>query len=143
MKILVIGGGGREHALVWKIAQSPLVDKLYCAPGNPGTAQLAENVAIPVDDLQGLLAFAKDNGIDLTVVGPELPLSLGLVDLFEEHGLKAFGDRKNAAIIEASKAFSKDLMQKYQVPTAAYGVFTEVEPALAFIDRTGVPIVIK
>ena len=143
MKVLVIGGGGREHALVWKIAQSELVSKVFCAPGNPGTAELAQNVEIAVDDLQGLLAFAQKEGIGLTVVGPELPLSLGLVDLFEEHGLKVFGARKNAAIIEASKAFSKDLMQKYNVPTAAYGVFTEVEPAVAFIDRTGIPIVIK
>lgn len=143
MKVLVIGGGGREHALVWKIAQSPTVGKVFCAPGNPGTAQLAENVDFAVDDLQGLLAFAKQEGVGLTVVGPELPLSLGLVDLFEEHGLKVFGARKNAAMIESSKAFSKDLMEKYQVPTAAYGVFTEVEPAVAFIDRTGVPIVVK
>ena len=143
MKVLVIGSGGREHALVWKIAQSPMVTRVYCAPGNPGTAELAQNVAIAVEDLQGLLAFAREEGIDLTVVGPELPLSLGLVDLFEEHGLKVFGARKNAALIEASKAFSKDLMQKYQVPTAAYGVFTEVEPALSFIDQTGIPIVIK
>ena len=143
MKVLVIGGGGREHALVWKIAQSPMVGKLFCAPGNPGTAQLAQNVEIAVDDLQGLLDFAKGEGIGLTVVGPELPLSLGLADLFEEHGLKVFGARKNAAMIETSKAFSKELMQKYQVPTAAYGVFTEVEPAVSFIDRTGIPIVIK
>jgi len=143
MKVLVIGGGGREHALVWKIAQSPMVQQVFCAPGNPGTARLAQNVDIAVDDLQGLLAFARAEGIALTVVGPELPLSLGLVDLFEEHGLKVFGARKNAAIIEASKAFSKDLMQKYQVPTAAYGVFTEVEPAVSFIDDTGIPIVIK
>jgi len=143
MKVLVIGGGGREHALVWKIAQSPMVGKVFCAPGNPGTAGLAENVDIAVDDLPGLLAFAKDQGIGLTVVGPELPLSMGLVDLFEEHGLKVFGARKNAAIIEASKAFSKDLMQKYNVPTAAYGVFTKVEPAVSFIDQTGIPIVIK
>ncbi|HJV67066.1 MAG TPA: phosphoribosylamine--glycine ligase [Geomonas sp.] len=143
MKVLVVGSGGREHALVWKIAQSPLVEKVYCAPGNPGTAQLAENVDIAVDDLQGLLSFALEEGVGLTVVGPELPLSLGLVDLFEEHGLKIFGARKNAAIIEASKAFSKDLMKKYQVPTAAYEVFTEVEPAIRFIDKTGIPIVIK
>jgi phosphoribosylamine---glycine ligase len=143
MKVLVIGGGGREHALVWKIAQSPMVEKVFCAPGNPGTAELAQNVDLAVDDLQGLLAFAKSEGVGLTVVGPELPLSLGLVDLFEEHGLKVFGARKNAAIIEASKAFSKDLMKKYQVPTAAYEVFTEVEPAVAFIDQTGIPIVIK
>ena len=143
MKILVIGSGGREHALVWKIAQSPLVEKVYCAPGNPGIGQIAENVALKVDDLQGLLQFAQKEGIDLTVVGPELPLSLGIVDLFEEQGLKIFGARKNAAFIEASKAFSKDLMKKYHVPTAAYEVFTEVQPAVAFIDRIGTPIVIK
>ncbi|WP_085815005.1 phosphoribosylamine--glycine ligase [Geoanaerobacter pelophilus] len=143
MKVLVVGSGGREHALVWKIAQSPLVSQVFCAPGNPGTATLAQNVDIAVDNLQGLLDFARKEGVELTVVGPELPLSLGLVDLFEENGLKAFGARKNAAIIEASKAFSKDLMHKYNVPTAAYGVFTEVEPAVSFIDRTGIPIVIK
>ncbi len=143
MKVLVIGGGGREHALVWKIAQSPLVTRVYCAPGNPGIGLLAENVAIKVDDLPGLLEFATKEGIGLTVVGPELPLSLGIVDLFEENGLKVFGARKNAAIIEASKAFSKDLMRKYHVPTAAYQVFTEVEPALTFIDTLGLPVVIK
>lgn len=143
MKILVVGGGGREHALVWKIAQSPLVETIYCAPGNPGTASLAENVAINVDELDVLLEFALAERIDLTVVGPEQPLSLGIVDLFEEHGLKVFGPRKNAAIIEASKAFSKDLMRKYDIPTAAYGVFSEVGPAVEFIDRTGAPIVIK
>lgn len=143
MKVLVVGGGGREHALVWKISQSPLVEKVYCAPGNPGIGALAENVPLAVDDLPGLLAFAKEKEIGLTVVGPELPLSLGIVDLFEEHGLLAFGARRNAAIIEASKAFSKDLMKKYGVPTAAYDVFTEVDSAVAFIDKVGVPIVIK
>ncbi|MSM40041.1 MAG: phosphoribosylamine--glycine ligase [Geobacter sp.] len=143
MNILVVGGGGREHALVWKICQSPLVNRVYCAPGNPGIGQMAENVPLAVDDLPGLLAFATARDIDLTVVGPELPLSLGIVDLFEEHGLKIFGARRNAALIEASKAFSKDLMKKYQVPTAAYEVFTEVEPAVAFIDRLGAPIVVK
>lgn len=143
MKVLVIGSGGREHALVWKIAQSPLVERVFCAPGNPGIGTIAENVTIAVDDLPGLLAFASREGIDLTVVGPELPLSLGIVDLFEEYGLKIFGARRNAAIIEGSKAFAKELMQKYQVPTAAYQVFTEPEPAVAFIDRVGAPIVIK
>ena len=143
MKILVIGSGGREHALVWKIAQSPLVEKIYCAPGNPGTARLAENVDLKVDDLTGLLSFAKKEDIDLTVVGPELPLSLGIVDLFEEYGLRIFGARRNAALIEASKAFSKDLMKKYRVPTAAYEVFTEAAEAEAFIRRIGAPIVIK
>jgi len=143
MKVLVIGGGGREHALVWKIAQSPLVDKVFCAPGNPGTAQLAENVAIGVDQLDKLLAFAFENRIDLTVVGPEQPLSLGIVDLFESHGLKVFGPSQKAAFIEGSKAFSKDLMQKYNVPTAAYGVFTDLTAAEAFINNTGAPIVVK
>lgn len=143
MKILVIGGGGREHALVWKIAQSPLVTKLYCAPGNPGTAALAENLPIAVDQLDKLLAFAYENKIDLTVVGPEQPLSLGIVDLFESHGLKVFGPSQKAAFIEGSKAFSKDLMQKYNVPTAAYGVFTDQTEAETFIRRTGAPIVVK
>jgi len=143
MKILVIGGGGREHALVWKIAQSPLVTKIYCAPGNPGTAALAENLPIAVDQLDKLLVFAYENQIDLTVVGPEQPLSLGIVDLFESHGLKVFGPSQNAAFIEGSKAFSKDLMQKYNVPTAAYGVFTDLAEAEAFITRTGAPIVVK
>jgi phosphoribosylamine--glycine ligase len=143
MKVLVVGGGGREHALAWKIAQSPLVSKLYCAPGNPGTATLAENLPIAVDQLDKLLAFAYENKIDLTVVGPEQPLSLGIVDLFESHGLKVFGPSQKAAFIEGSKAFSKDLMQKCGVPTAAYGVFTDLAEAEAFINRTGAPIVVK
>lgn len=143
MKILVVGGGGREHALVWKIAQSPLVSRIYCAPGNPGMADLAENVPLAVDDLDGLLSFALREKIDLTVVGPELPLSLGIVDRFEAAGLKAFGPYRNAAIIEASKAFSKDLMEKYDIPTAAYGVFSEIAPAIDFVKQLGTPIVIK
>ncbi len=143
MKILVVGGGGREHALVWKIAQSPLVKKIYCAPGNPGTAGLAENLPFRADDVSGLLEFAWNERIDLTVVGPEQPLSLGIVDVFENHDLKIFGPRQEAALIEGSKAFSKDLMRKYNVPTAAYGVFSEVKAAEEFIDRTGLPIVIK
>jgi phosphoribosylamine--glycine ligase len=143
MKVLVIGSGGREHALVWKIAQSPLVTKVYCAPGNPGISELAENVPLKVDDLAGLLAFAKKEEIDLTVVGPEIPLSLGIVDLFEDNGLTIFGARQNAAIIEASKAFSKDLMKKYNVPTAAYEVFSEIAPAIAFLDTLGLPVVVK
>ncbi len=143
MKILVIGGGGREHALVWKIAQSPLVEKVYCAPGNPGTALLAENIAIGVDQLDKLLEFAQANAIDLTVVGPEQPLSLGIVDLFKSKDLKVFGPSKDAAYIEGSKAFSKDLMRKYNVPTAAYGVFTDLGEAEAFIESTGTPIVVK
>ncbi len=143
MKVLVVGGGGREHALVWKIAQSPLVTQVFCAPGNPGTANLALNVPIKADEIDKLLGFAKSEGIDLTVVGPEQPLSLGIVDLFQEYGMKVFGPSRAAARIEASKAFSKDLMQKYSIPTAAYGVFTEIDPALAFIRQTGAPIVVK
>ena len=143
MKIFVIGSGGREHALVWKIAQSPLVEKIYCAPGNPGIGCIAENVQIKVDDLPALLAFAKKEKIDLTVVGPELPLSLGIVDLFEEFGLKVFGARRNAALIESSKAFSKDIMKKYHVPTAFYEVFSEIDPAIAYIEKHGAPIVVK
>jgi phosphoribosylamine--glycine ligase len=143
MKILVVGAGGREHALVWKISQSPMVTKIYCAPGNPGTALLAENLSIRADEVGALLEFARNEGVDLTVVGPEQPLSLGIVDLFENHGLKVFGPRQNAAIIEGSKAFSKDLMQKYNIPTAAYGVFSEIAAAEEFIRRTGAPIVVK
>jgi len=143
MKILVIGGGGREHALVWKIAQSPLVTQIYCAPGNPGTAQLATNLPIKVEEIDKLLGFAKAEGIDLAVVGPELPLSLGIVDLFREYGVTIFGPSRAAARIEASKAFSKDLMKKYDIPTAAYGVFTEIPAAEAFIRQTGAPIVVK
>lgn len=143
MKVLVIGGGGREHALVWKIAQSPLVDTIYCAPGNPGIAEKAECLPIAVDDLQGLLAFAKEQAIDLTVVGPELPLTLGIVDLFEQEGLLVFGPSKKAAQLEGSKAFCKDIMAKYGVPTAAYGVFTDRDEAVAFVDKEGAPIVVK
>lgn len=143
MKILVVGGGGREHSLVWKIAQSPLVKKIYCAPGNPGTALLAENLPVRADEIDKLLEFALKESVDLTVVGPEQPLSLGIVNLFEKNGLKVFGPSREAALIEGSKAFSKDLMRKYNIPTAAYGVFSEVEAAVEFIDRTGVPIVVK
>ena len=143
MKVLVIGSGGREHALVWKIAQSPLVNKIFCAPGNAGTGMMVENVDLAVDNLPGLLAFARKEGIDLTVVGPEIPLSLGIVDLFEDHHLKIFGARKNAALIESSKSFAKEIMLKYGISTAAYEVFTEVEPALNYIEKVGAPIVIK
>ena len=143
MKVLVVGGGGREHALVWKISQSPLVSKVFCAPGNPGTETIARNIPIRADQLDNLLEFAVAERIDLTVVGPEQPLSLGIVDLFEKHGLKIFGPRQNAAIIEASKAFSKDLMNKYGVPTAAYGVFNDCSAAEEFIMATGAPIVVK
>ena len=143
MKVLVIGGGGREHALVWKIAQSPKVDKIYCAPGNAGIGQLAECVNIKVEDLDGLAEFAKNNDVELTVVGPEVPLTLGVVDRFEQDGLRIFGPAKNAAIIEGSKEFSKEIMVKYGVPTAAYGSFTDEASALAYIDEVGAPIVVK
>jgi phosphoribosylamine--glycine ligase len=143
MKVFVIGGGGREHALVWKIAQSPLVEKVFCAPGNPGIARQAECVNLAVDDIEGLLAFAQDQGIGLTVVGPELPLTLGLVDRFQAAGQVVFGADRKAAQIEGSKAFCKDLMAKYGIPTAAYGVFDQREAAVAFIEKNGAPIVVK
>ncbi|MCD4687784.1 MAG: phosphoribosylamine--glycine ligase [Desulfuromonadaceae bacterium] len=143
MNVLVIGGGGREHALVWKISQSPLVEKIFCAPGNAGIAELAQCVDFKVDDIDGLLAFAQQQQIGLTVVGPELPLTLGLVDRFREAGLTVFGADKNAAQIEGSKSFSKDLMAKYGVPTAAYGTFTDAEQAKDFIRQQGAPIVVK
>ncbi len=142
MKILVVGSGGREHALVWKLAQSPLAEKIYCAPGNDGMKE-AELVPIKADDLDGLLAFALKEKIDLTVVGPEVPLTMGIVDLFQANGLKIFGPNKLAAEIEGSKAFSKDLMQKYGIPTAKYGVFTDSTAAKAFAATIGTPIVVK
>jgi phosphoribosylamine--glycine ligase len=145
MKVLVIGGGGREHAIVWKIAQSKNVEKIFCAPGNAGISELAETVPIKVDDLNSLLKFAIDNKIDLTIVGPELPLSLGIVDLFESHGLKIFGPRKISAEIESSKVFAKNFMNKYGIPTANYETFTadEIEKAKKFIKSLKPPIVIK
>jgi phosphoribosylamine--glycine ligase len=143
MKILVIGSGGREHALVWKIAQSPLVTEVFCAPGNAGIASLAKCVALKVDDVDGLLDFAQQQKIDLTVVGPELPLTLGLVDRFREAGLTVFGATRAAALIEGSKSFSKDLMAKYGVPTASYGTFSDRDEAVAFIEQHGAPIVVK
>jgi phosphoribosylamine---glycine ligase len=142
MKILIIGGGGREHALAWKIAQSPKVTELFCAPGNPGTAQVATNLDISADDLDGLLQFALEQSIDLTVVGPEQPLVLGLADRFQEKGLKVFGPSAQAAQLEGSKAFSKDLMQKYNIPTAAYAAFDDPEEACAYLKGKG-PQVVK
>lgn len=143
MKVLVIGSGGREHALVWKISQSPMVDKIYCAPGNAGIAQLAECVAIKAEDLDGLLDFALQNEIGLTVVGPEVPLTMGIVDKFQEKGLKIFGPSGRAAEIEGSKTFAKDLMAKYGIPTAKYGAFTDAEEAKAFLAEVGLPCVVK
>lgn len=143
MKVLVIGGGGREHALVWKIKQSPLVSEIFCAPSNAGISDLATEVAISVEDIDGLLHFAKDNGIELTVVGPEAPLALGVVDKFEAAGLKIFGPSQKAAYIEGSKELAKQIMMKYDVPTAAYGSFTDEEEALAYVRKMGAPIVVK
>lgn len=143
MKILLVGGGGREHALAWKISQSDKVDKLYCAPGNAGIAELAECVDIGVMEFDKLVNFAKEKQIDLTVVAPDDPLAAGAVDAFEQAGLRAFGPRKNAAILEGSKAFSKDLMKKYNIPTAAYETFDSAENALAYLETAEFPIVLK
>jgi phosphoribosylamine--glycine ligase len=142
MKILIIGGGGREHALAWKIAQSPKVTTLFCAPGNPGTAQVATNVNLAADDLDGLLHFALEQSIDLTVVGPEQPLVLGITDLFKEKGLKVFGPSAKAAQLEGSKEFSKKLMKKYNIPTAAYAAFDNAAEACAYLKGKG-PQVVK
>jgi phosphoribosylamine--glycine ligase len=143
MNILVIGGGGREHALVWKISQSPLAEKIWCAPGNPGIAALAECVPLAVDDLDGLLDLARRERIDLTVVGPEIPLTLGIVDRFQAAGLTIFGPSKAAARLEGSKVYCKDLMTRCGISTAAYGTFTDHAQAVAFIRRQGAPIVVK
>ena len=143
MKVLVVGSGGREHAIVWKIAQSSRVEKIYCAPGNAGISQIAECVPIGVMEFDRLLEFAKEKEIDLTIVGMEDPLVGGIVDRFEEAGLRIFGPRKNAAILEGSKAFSKNLMKKYGIPTAAYETFTEPEAALSYLETAKFPIVLK
>jgi phosphoribosylamine--glycine ligase len=141
--VLVVGGGGREHALCWKIAQSPLLKKLYCAPGNGGIGEIAENVPINAEDLGGLLNFAKSKGIDLTVVGPEAPLVKGLVDLFEKEGLKVFGPNKLAAEIEGSKAFAKTFMKKYGIRTAPFEVFDDPQKAKRYVLESGRPLVVK
>lgn len=138
-----MGGGGREHALVWKIRQSPKVKEIYCAPGNAGIAEMAECVNIPVDDIEGLLEFALVHKIGLTVVGPEVPLTLGIVDKFQDHGLRVFGPNQKAAEIEGSKAFSKDLMAKYNIPTARYRVFTDSKKAWEYVEEIGIPCVVK
>ncbi len=144
MKVLVIGGGGREHAIVWKLAQSDKVDKIYCAPGNGGISELAECVDIGVMDFEKQTAFAKENGIDLTVVAPDDPLAAGAVDAFKAAGLRAFGPDKAAAIIEGSKAFSKDLMKKYGIPTAAYETFDNSAAAIGYIkSQNKFPVVVK
>lgn len=145
MKVLVIGNGGREHALAWKAAQSPLVDSVFVAPGNPGTQteNKVSNVDIGATDIPALIDFAKKEGIDLTIVGPEAPLVIGVVDAFQNAGLKIFGPSKNAAQLEGSKSFTKDFLARHNIPTAHYQVFTETDKALAYLDQIGAPIVIK
>jgi phosphoribosylamine--glycine ligase len=145
MKVLVVGGGGREHALAWKLAQSSKVTEVIVAPGNAGTARepRMRNAAIAATDLEGLLALAKREGVALTVVGPETPLAAGIVDLFAASGLRCFGPKQNAAELEASKAFSKDFLARHRIPTAQYGVFETLEPALAYVRERGAPIVVK
>lgn len=143
MKILVIGGGGREHTLTWKLSSSPLVDKIYAAPGNAGIAEMAECVRINVDDLTSLADFAQKNSIDLTVVGPELPLTLGIVDEFERRNLKILGPKKEAAAIEGSKVFAKEFMKKHHIPTASFKIFDNPDEACNFIKSSVMPLVIK
>ncbi|MEW5249359.1 phosphoribosylamine--glycine ligase [Microbulbifer sp. 2201CG32-9] len=145
MNILVIGAGGREHTLAWKVAQNPAVDTVFVAPGNAGTAREAklQNVAIGVDNFTALAEFAESNGVEMTIVGPEAPLVNGIVDFFNSRGLAIFGPGKSAAQLEGSKAFTKDFLRRYQIPTAAYRDFTTLEPALAYIRAQGAPIVVK
>ena len=143
MRVLVIGGGGREHALAWKITQSPKVTQVFCAPGNAGTAVIAKNVSIPADQIDQLLQFAQENEIGLTVVGPEQPLVMGIVDRFQEKGLRIFGPSARAAELEGSKAFSKNIMKKYDLLTAEYETFTSHEKAILYVDKENGPIVVK
>lgn len=143
MKVLIVGSGGREHAIAWKVAQSKKVDKIYCAPGNAGISQVAECVPITAMEFEKLAAFAKEKEIDLTVIGMDDPLVGGIVDVFEAEGLRVFGPRKNAAILEGSKAFSKNLMKKYHIPTAAYETFADPEKAMEYLKTAKMPIVLK
>ncbi|MCM1154081.1 MAG: phosphoribosylamine--glycine ligase [Roseburia sp.] len=143
MKVLIVGGGGREHAIAVSVARNKNVDKIYCAPGNAGIGQIAECVPIGVMEFDKIVAFAREKAIDLTIVGPDDPLAGGLVDELEAAGLRAFGPRKNAAILEASKAFSKDLMKKYNIPTAAYETFDDPKEALAYLETAVMPVVLK
>lgn len=143
MKVLVVGSGGREHTLCWKISQSKMVDKVFCAPGNAGTASVAENVPIEVDDINNIVKFCEDQKVELVVIGPELPLTLGLTDKLEDAGIKVFGPSALAAEIEGSKAFSKMIMERYHVPTAKYKVFMDHYEAKSFLNEIGIPCVIK
>lgn len=143
MRVLVVGGGGREHAIAWKLDQSPKVDKLYCAPGNAGIARDAECVNIKAEDIEGLCAFAKDNQIDLAVIGPEVPLAMGIVDEMEAAGITAFGPNKKCSQLEASKSFTKDFLRRHNIPTAGYKEFTDKEQLLAAVGMFGYPMVLK
>ena len=143
MKVLVVGGGGREHAICWKLAQSPKVTQLFCAPGNAGIAQVATCIDVKATDVDGMVAWAKANAMDFVMVAPDDPLALGMVDAMEAAGIPAFGPHANAAIVEASKAFSKELMAKYHIPTAKYCTFTDLEKALSYLEAPGAPIVVK
>ncbi|MDD2353314.1 MAG: ATP-grasp domain-containing protein, partial [Atribacterota bacterium] len=143
MKVLVIGNGGREHAIIWKLAKSPQVDKIYCAPGNAGIDSLAECINVEVEDFIGLLKIVHDKKIDLTIVGPEIPLSLGIVNLFQEHGYPIFGPTREAAEIESSKVFAKYLMNKYSIPTAKYKVFDDDKKAIFHSKKQSFPLAIK
>ena len=143
MKVLIVGSGGREHAIAWSVAKSPKVEKIYCAPGNAGIAEFAECVNIGAMEFEKLAAFAKEHEVDFTIVGMDDPLVGGIVDVFETEGLRVFGPRKNAAILEGSKGFSKDLMKKYHIPTADYETFTDADAALAYLETAKMPIVLK
>ncbi|HET7615844.1 MAG TPA: phosphoribosylamine--glycine ligase, partial [Bacillales bacterium] len=143
MKVLVVGRGGREHALVWKFAQGESVEKVFAAPGNDGMDELAQRVAIDENDHDRLIAFVKEEGIGLTIIGPEQPLAEGIVNRFHEEGLTVFGPTKEAAMVESSKSFAKDLMAKYDIPTAESRTFTELDEAKAYVAKNGAPIVIK
>ncbi|MFA7384134.1 MAG: phosphoribosylamine--glycine ligase [Desulfurivibrionaceae bacterium] len=143
MKVMVVGSGGREHALVWKLRQSPKVTKIYCAPGNAGISELATCVKISAAEIEALADFAETEGVDLTVIGPEVPLALGIVDHFEEKGLRVFGPRRNAATLEGSKVFMKDLLEKYHIPSAFYATFTDREEALRYLEKQAAPLVVK
>lgn len=143
MKVLVVGSGGREHAICWALKKSPKVTELYCAPGNGGIGEIATCVDVKATDIPGMVAWAKEHSIDFVMVAPDDPLAMGMVDALEAEGIRAFGPRKNAAIIEGSKAFSKELMKKYGIPTADYAVFTDKEQALDYVEKQGAPIVVK
>ena len=143
MKVLVVGSGGREHAICYSLKKSPKVTELYCAPGNGGISEIAQCVDVKATDIDGMVAWAKEHAMDFVMVAPDDPLAMGMVDALEAAGIRAFGPRANAAIIEGSKAFSKELMKKYSIPTAAYEIFTDMAEALRYVEQQGAPIVVK